>query len=224
MSDVSYIRQLKFFDPDKHRDAQINIIGVGGIGSFAAIALAKLGVKKIRVWDFDTVEPHNIPSQFLKVDDLGKSKVESLAAIVKELTGTEIEAKNTKWEPGMALDGIVIAAVDSIDTRKLIWNDVKYNPDVALYVDARIGGETVRVISVSPMQDILKHEHYEKTLFKKEDAAELPCVERNVIDIGFSVAAIITRIVRGFLTDGKILEHDIIYSAATLEFNFLRWE
>ncbi len=60
---VSYLRQLDIIDPGKFT-GKIRVIGVGGIGSPTAIILAKMGFKRFVLMDDDTVEPHNLPSQF----------------------------------------------------------------------------------------------------------------------------------------------------------------
>lgn len=59
--------------------ACVGIAGVGGLGSAVAIALARIGVGRIIVADFDVVEPSNLNRQQYFVDQLGLPKVEALA-------------------------------------------------------------------------------------------------------------------------------------------------
>ena len=58
-------KHIEFFDPSKlkEKNIDINIIGVGAVGSYIALQLAKLGVEKIIIWDFDVVDEHNITNQ-----------------------------------------------------------------------------------------------------------------------------------------------------------------
>lgn len=54
------------------------VLGSGGIGSTVAFGLARLGVKKIILWDFDTVDITNLNRQILfNMDDVGKLKVDA---------------------------------------------------------------------------------------------------------------------------------------------------
>jgi len=55
-SKADYWRQLKIFNPSKHRDIKIAMIGAGSVGSFTALVLAKMGLTNITVWDDDVVE------------------------------------------------------------------------------------------------------------------------------------------------------------------------
>lgn len=53
-------------------------LGVGGLGSCVSLNLARLGLKKIFLLDYDVVEVHNLNRQLLfSLKDVGKSKVEA---------------------------------------------------------------------------------------------------------------------------------------------------
>jgi len=219
-----FLRQLDIFDPSKYENKQIEVIGAGGIGSFTLLALAKLGMKKIRVYDGDKVEDHNIPSQLHLIKALGLPKVQSIQALCKQLSGTEIEAKNEFWSSESGpLSGIVISALDHMHAdaketkagRKELWEALKMNFDVDFYVDARIGGEIIRVLSIQPCKDTLHWEWYEGLLYQNSEVADLPCTGRNIIDVGFMVAAVITNNVRRFLKTGTF-DRDIVISMSDL--------
>ena len=77
MDETRYHRQLDILDP-KSMDVPVTIIGAGATGSFTALSLAKMGIRNITIYDFDTVEEHNLPNQFYRQCDLGKRKVEAL--------------------------------------------------------------------------------------------------------------------------------------------------
>jgi hypothetical protein len=221
----NFLRQLDFFDPEKDGNVGVEIIGAGGIGSFVALALAKLGINKMRVWDGDKVENHNLPNQLHAIASVGVPKAESIAKVCHDLGEVDIEVKNEFWTPEKAagLSGIVISAVDSMgrnanrdtDGRKEIWEAVKMNTNVRLFIDCRIGGEFIRILSVRPINDYMKYGWYEKNLFEDKDAAPLPCTAKSIIDVGFMVAAIVTRLVRGYLKNGEVM-HDVIASMTDL--------
>lgn len=62
----------------KLKAACVGIAGVGGLGSAVAVALARCGVGRLIVADFDLVEPSNLNRQQYFVDQLGLPKVEAL--------------------------------------------------------------------------------------------------------------------------------------------------
>ena len=171
-----YLRQWKIIDTDKI--PPIGIIGAGSIGSWVALTLAKLGAADITVWDFDTVERHNGPNQLYRPGDLERPKVECLAEIIEDLTGTKITAINKEYD-GTAKP-LMICGVDSIKTRKEIFKKhIDMTMKIERYWDCRMGGEMTTILSLNPMDpdDVAD---YKKTFFEEKDAAELPCGEQSV--------------------------------------------
>lgn len=65
-------------------------------------------------------------------------------------------------------------------SRQSIWNAVKWNANVPLYMDGRIGGEALQLLTLNP-SDYDAINVYEKWLFTDEEAAQLPCAARTVI-------------------------------------------
>jgi sulfur carrier protein ThiS adenylyltransferase len=60
------------------RLATVGIAGVGGLGSAVAIALARTGVGRLIIADFDLVEPSNLNRQHYFLDQIGLPKVYAL--------------------------------------------------------------------------------------------------------------------------------------------------
>lgn len=60
------------------RTARVGIAGAGGLGSNAAISLARAGVGTLIIVDFDVVSPSNLNRQQYRVDQIGMPKVYAL--------------------------------------------------------------------------------------------------------------------------------------------------
>lgn len=67
----------------KLEKAVVGIAGCGGLGSNVAIALARIGIGKLILVDFDVVEPTNLNRQQYYIDDIGKRKVDALEEKLK---------------------------------------------------------------------------------------------------------------------------------------------
>lgn len=114
-------KSYDFFQPEKHKD-RIHIIGCGSVGSTIAENLARAGVTKFTLWDFDTVEPKNIANQMFIQSDVGLPKVEALTRILCDINPDvkdEIKTMPEGWN-GQKLSGYVFLCVDNIDLRREI--------------------------------------------------------------------------------------------------------
>ena len=63
---------------ERLRRAVVGIAGAGGLGSTVAVALARSGIGRLVVADYDVVEPSNLNRQQYFVDQIGLPKVEAL--------------------------------------------------------------------------------------------------------------------------------------------------
>ncbi|MCE1195986.1 sulfur carrier protein ThiS adenylyltransferase ThiF [bacterium] len=59
--------------------ATVGIAGAGGLGSNCAVALARAGVKRFVIADFDAVSAPNLDRQYYFLAQVGRPKVEALA-------------------------------------------------------------------------------------------------------------------------------------------------
>ncbi len=70
------------------RAASVGIAGLGGLGSAVAIALARIGVGRLVLADFDVVEPSNLNRQQYFVDQIGMQKTDALAGTLERINPT----------------------------------------------------------------------------------------------------------------------------------------
>ena len=59
------------------KKGKVAILGLGGLGSNIASSLARIGVGKLILADFDVVEPSNLNRQNYFINDIGKLKTEA---------------------------------------------------------------------------------------------------------------------------------------------------
>ncbi len=58
----------------------VGIMGLGGLGSMVAVALARMGIGRLLLADFDVVEPTNLNRQYFFLDQVGSPKTKAMAA------------------------------------------------------------------------------------------------------------------------------------------------
>lgn len=71
---------------DKFKRAHITIVGIGGVGSWAAEAIARNGIGKITLIDMDVVAESNINRQLHALSNtLGKNKIDVMAERIRNI-------------------------------------------------------------------------------------------------------------------------------------------
>lgn len=131
-------KSYEYFQPDKD-ESRVHIIGCGSVGSTVAENLARSGVTKFTLWDFDYVESHNIVNQMFTQKDVNKPKVEALRDIILDINpdaAKDIELQPKGWN-GKMLSGYLFLCVDNIEIRKEIVKKHMDNPYVKAVFDFR---------------------------------------------------------------------------------------
>ena len=102
-------------------NASVLVVGVGGLGSVAALYLTAAGVGTIGLMDADTVALHNLQRQVLyREDEIGESKVEKAVNTLGRLNSqVKIVPYPFFLTPENASD-IIIDCTDNYPTRYLI--------------------------------------------------------------------------------------------------------
>lgn len=86
------------------QNSSVAVIGLGGVGSWAAEALARCGVGKMLLIDGDTVDPTNINRQLYALHStIGQSKAELAAARIRDINPScTVAAVNGFYTPDNA--------------------------------------------------------------------------------------------------------------------------
>lgn len=111
-------KSREFFDPET-LEKPIHIIGCGAVGSTIAENLARLGVKEIHLWDFDTVEEHNLANQMFQVKHLNMLKTDAVEDICKSINPDITIIKHEAYTD-QSLSGYIFMCPDSIKVRRTI--------------------------------------------------------------------------------------------------------
>lgn len=184
-SDASWFEKLK--------DTYILLLGAGGIGSWVAFCLSRIGCN-FTIYDMDLVEPHNLGGQLFNVNHIGKLKTESVKEICLAFSGNEnvIDIKG-KYTEDDYTNNVVIAAFDNMAARKLAFDKWKEfvlslseeEAKDCIFIDGRLLAEDYQVYSVT----VDKISEYEKTLFLDSEVEEVLCTLKSTTHCSMSIAS-----------------------------------
>ena len=125
----------------------IAIVGVGGLGAPAAVALAAAGLDRLTLVDPDVVESSNLPRQPLFGDrDLGRPKVEAASErLCRERPGLRIESVVARVDPASAVallsgHAAILDGTDGLES-KVLLNEVAVETGIPLVHAGAVGLE-----------------------------------------------------------------------------------
>ncbi|MDX9905894.1 MAG: sulfur carrier protein ThiS adenylyltransferase ThiF [Bacteroidales bacterium] len=121
--------------PDQHIREQlktktVGIAGCGGLGSNCAVALARVGVGKLILADFDVIETSNLNRQYFFGSQVGMPKVMALAENIKKIDeGIVIDAHHLYLSaeniPILFQDcDVIVEAFDTAEMKQMIIETV----------------------------------------------------------------------------------------------------
>ncbi len=122
------------------RNSSILIIGAGGLGTVAATYLARAGIGKIHICDFDKISLSNLPRQITYLpNDIEKFKVDVIKTNLQPLSfSTKIETSKVNLTSNNFKDYIsdidlILDCTDNFNT-KLSFHDLsfKHNKDIII--------------------------------------------------------------------------------------------
>jgi molybdopterin/thiamine biosynthesis adenylyltransferase len=212
---MNFTRQFDIISPEMLDRYSVTLIGAGGIGAAAGLALAKLGVQFMEIYDFDEVDDVNIPTQLHRVSDIGMNKGEALAKLMKEFSD---EIRGTVYRRVFKDDTfvgnpMVVSAVDSIAARKGIWEAVYASVGAEWYIDARMGAETFQMYTVHlEEEETVEPYHLMLRNLHDDDVPDAPCTARATIYTAFIAAGHIAHQVKRIAMQQlvpSVLIHDI---------------
>ena len=148
---------------EKISKSHVTIVGTGGVGGYVALFLARAGISKFTIIDFDKITPSNINRQAVAfTDTIGLDKVKVLRDMILEINpDAQIDAVNERLceENVVKLvknDTFVVDAIDSVkDKVALICYCKKNNINIisAMGAGNRFDSPSFTVVDIEKTHD-----------------------------------------------------------------------
>jgi sulfur carrier protein ThiS adenylyltransferase len=177
MTTDRFTRQAELVPRDRLQEITVTVIGVGAVGRQVALQAAALGVRRLQIVDFDTVELPNVTTQGYRHSEICLTKVEATCRAILEIDRTiEVDIVCDRFRSKLRTGEAVFACVDSIGAREVIWRAV--GGVCQFWCDGRMMGETIRILSAA---DAMSRARYPTTLFPQAEAQAGRCTAHGVI-------------------------------------------
>jgi len=125
----------------------VGIAGAGGLGSNAAVSLARAGIGHLIIVDFDTVEESNLNRQYYFFDQIGLKKIDALRENIHRINpDVLIDSVHQKLQQGtmetafISAD-ILIEALDDAETKSMFIEEITEKlPNTPLVAASGVAG------------------------------------------------------------------------------------
>jgi len=114
----------------KVQGACVGIAGIGGLGSNAAVALARAGVGHLVLVDFDVVEEDNLDRQYYFHDQIGKLKSDALTETLHRINPSldcithQVKLERGSMEIPFKDVDVVLEGLDNAETKATFIEEI----------------------------------------------------------------------------------------------------
>lgn len=142
-------------DPDALIEgASVCILGLGGLGSNIGVYLARSGIGKLVLVDFDQVEASNLNRQYYSLGHIGMKKTQALVEVIRSINPfIDLETIDTKINRDNIMDivkgqQIICEALDDPVTKSMVVSEVlaNYNDKLVIAASGMAGLDDANLI------------------------------------------------------------------------------
>lgn len=192
--------------------------GAGGIGSWLAFFLFKMGVT-VKIVDTDRLEEHNLGGQLMSAYNLGGYKVDAIRKMLEVtekdyyLSGRYFGEKAWITSTSSYVIQHVFSGFDNMTARKNLFemwvkNNFDYNDENTytpkngknpIFIDGRLEMEQIQIFAITTSEQIFKYS--EEHLFDDEEVEEAACTMKQTSHTAAMIGAKMTAIYTNFLSN-----------------------
>lgn len=191
----------------------ITMVGLGGIGSWTALNLSRIG-HTLYMIDPDIVDETNVTGgQMYRLSDVLQYKTDAVINICKEMGAiNEMYAIHEYFSEEMGISDICICGLDNMKARKVVFDTWKKHVlskkeeerKNCILIDGRMNSENFDVFCILGYSDAQIEEYEKKWLFTDEEVGEMDCTMKQTTFMGMGISSFITASLCNWLTNRKL--------------------
>lgn len=190
----------------------ITLIGVGGIGSWVALNLARIG-HSLTIIDMDVVDETNVTGgQMFRSTQIAMDKVKAVKATCRDFGCTqEIDVISEPYTSIMGAGDIMICGLDNMKTRRAAFEQWKEHVErhssraaKCLFIDGRLTMEMWEVFCIRGDKQRDIDRYTKEHLFTDEEAVILDCSTKQSTFAAMGISEAIVSSLCNCLTNRKL--------------------
>ena len=215
----------------------IILAGLGGIGSWTALQLARMVPSRMVLYDDDVVEAVNMAGQLYGYNDVGKNKVNAVSELITSYTSMQnVYAVPEKFTSECDAGDIMICGFDNMDARKTFFNSwethVMCIPEEerrkCLFIDGRLSMDELQVLCMSGEDSYNIMRYRNEFLFSSREAEHTVCSMKQTTYLASMIGSFIVNLFTNWVANllNPIIPYDVPfftnYNAQNMLLNFER--
>lgn len=215
----------------------IILAGLGGIGSWTALQLARMVPSRMVLYDDDVVEAVNMAGQLYGYNDVGKNKVNAVSELITSYTSMQsVYAVPEKFTSECEAGDIMICGFDNMDARKTFFNSweahVMCTPEEerrkCLFIDGRLSMDELQVLCMSGEDSYNIMRYRNEFLFSSREAEHTVCSMKQTTYLASMIGSFIVNLFTNWVANllNPIIPYDVPfftnYNAQNMLLNFER--
>lgn len=215
----------------------IILAGLGGIGSWTALQLARMVPSRMVLYDDDVVEAVNMAGQLYGYNDVGKNKVNAVSEMITSYTSMQsVYAVPEKFTPNCEAGDIMICGFDNMDARKVFFNSwethVMCIPEEerrkCLFIDGRLSMDELQVLCMSGEDSYNIMRYRNEFLFSSREAEHTVCSMKQTTYLASMIGSFIVNLFTNWVANllNPVIPYDVpfftSYNAQNMLLNFER--
>lgn len=178
------------------------VVGAGGIGSWLAMHLARVGVGRITIYDGDKAECVNMSGQLIPNTAIGRYKSDVVSEeIVRYCGSVNIDSCPSMFTSICSMNyDVVFCAVDNMNARKMIAKKIDgysmKDKRPMMFIDGRLSVDELQVYNVicNDNDQLWEYIHNKNCMFDDHEAFETICNMKQTSYMANMIGVIMTNI------------------------------
>lgn len=215
----------------------IILAGLGGIGSWTALQLARMVPSRMVLYDDDVVEAVNMAGQLYGYNDVGKNKVNAVSELITSYTSMQsVYAVPEKFTSECEAGDIMICGFDNMEARNTFFNSweahVMCIPEEerrkCLFIDGRLSMDELQVLCMSGEDSYNIMRYRNEFLFSSREAEHTVCSMKQTTYLASMIGSFIVNLFTNWVANllNPIIPYDVPfftnYNAQNMLLNFER--
>lgn len=200
--------------------SKIILAGLGGIGSWTAMQLARMSPAVIALYDDDIVEAGNMSGQLYSINDVGRNKVDAMHDMISQYTTAKtVFALPERFTENTEAGDIMICGFDNMAARKLFFTKWKQHVDSlpeerkkdCLYIDGRLSMDTLQVFCIKGDDAYSINKYSTDYLFDDSQADATVCSMKQTTYLACMIGSVITNLFTNFIANSldPVIPYDL---------------